>query len=59
MLEARTFEKGFRGAWFRCKVYIQFPPLIRSYGICLKCDLLICVFYMQTDHDACGIDDTF
>ncbi|CAO2839114.1 unnamed protein product [Amaranthus hypochondriacus] len=28
MLEARTFEKGFRGAWFRCKV----KKVIRKKG---------------------------
>ena len=31
LAEARTFVSGFRGAWFRCKVYLSISNLCSIY----------------------------
>ncbi|KAL0348962.1 UNVERIFIED_CONTAM: hypothetical protein Sangu_1124000 [Sesamum angustifolium] len=38
LAEARSFQSGYRGAWFRCKIELHPPPLGEgsSYEIHLK-----------------------
>lgn len=38
LAESRSFQVGFRGAWFRCKVYIVCSLKFKIFPIDIVCD---------------------